>query len=541
MRRLLALAGAVCVAAAVISVPSVASADVSYLYARATIDRLDPDHLVKITVAERSSAGGLKISATLHHLDPHADPYGTVGGFRLISGTEENGTWEATYKPDVEAHPGRTFVAVTAQSGTGPAETMMTSGFMACYTASFTELSTTPSTVDIDHREVTLEGRALYQVSRETSPQPVVARTVRQYPSEGSGTVTDAEGRFRIQATASPSVTIEVLRGDSPICGYTQQTTVGVNKKATEMSASLIAPPQPIAVGTGVAVEGKILRHSDNGLVPADNMYVSAYLDRGSDTEVRLGGDMVQKDGTFRLTVSPPGAGKLSVRTSGNVFLDGSEVDLGFLDVRPPSSFTYFDASPEPVAQDDLVYGHGSLKATDKGKTIGLGEVRTQLQFSADGKTGWTSVGMGTTDRSGYLYVHAPARRDGYWRLSYDGDTTHMPSVSVPDYVDVKYRTSISSFNASPEPVKKGRTITVSGKLNRYVGAWGALGGKTVYIYFRSYGSPYRYYKGVATSDRYGKWSKGFKAVQDGTWTARYKGDGTYLPADSASDYVDVR
>lgn len=107
--------------------------------------------------------------------------------------------------------------------------------------------------------------------------------------------------------------------------------------------------------------------------------------------------------------------------------------------------------------------------------------------------------------------------------------------------MDVKYRTSISSFNASPEPVVKGWTIIVGGKLNRYVSSWGALGGKTVYVYFRPYGSKTASCMGVAGSDRYGNWEKGFKAVQDGTWTARYKGDGTYLPADSASDYVDVR
>ena len=116
-----------------------------------------------------------------------------------------------------------------------------------------------------------------------------------------------------------------------------------------------------------------------------------------------------------------------------------------------------------------------------------------------------------------------------------------QPANAYSNPITVKTGTAISSFNASPEPVVKGKTITVSGTLQRYVAAWGSLGGKTVYIYFRPYQATAWSYMGVATSDRYGRWHKGFTAGRDGTWYAKYKGSDTYLPVTTGGDYVDVR
>lgn len=200
-----------------------------------------------------------------------------------------------------------------------------------------------------------------------------------------------------------------------------------------------------------------------------------------------------------------------------------------------------FDAAPEPVAKGHEFIASGLLLRYEGNGWRGFATSSIDLEFSVDGKTGWKYVTFGSTDETGHLATNVVADRDGYWRARFIGGADHLSSVSATDYVDVKYRTSISSFNAAPEPVKKGATLTVSGKLNRYVSVWGPLGGKTVYIYFRPYGSATWSYMGVAGSDRYGKWSKGFKASRDGTWMAKYKGSDTYLPATSASDYVDVR
>lgn len=538
-RRILSLAGAACVAAAATSVSPAASADVTYLYASSSIDRLAPDHLVKLTVKARSADGVKAVHAILHYRTPQGEPYDTIDSFTLQQGTEQDGTWEAVYKPDIEAHPGQTVVEITADSNVGLSKSSMT-GFMACYTTSFSELSVTPSTVDIDHRDVTVVGRAEYQVSRDTAPQPAAGMEVGQYVN-GPKVITDADGRFTFGAVASDNVITEILPGQSPICKYAKGKILTVNTQETEISARLIAPPQPFAIGTEVAIEGTVLRRSAGGLVPADGEDVDAVMDLNTDTPVSLAGMTTDANGHFRIAFPAPRAGQLTVRAYGNVFLVKSDLSLGFLDVRLSSSVPSFDASPEPVGKGFLVTARGRVVSTDGNGTDVLAGVNAALEFSADGKSGWSRVGTAPTNQFGDFIVQAPASSDGYWRIRYDGDAAHLPSVSGSDYVDVKYQTAIKSFNASPEPVVKGKTITVSGTLQRYVSAWGPLGGKTVYLYFRPYKATAWSYMGVATSDRYGEWRKGFKAVRDGTWYAKYKGSDTYLAVTSGGDYVDVR
>lgn len=104
-----------------------------------------------------------------------------------------------------------------------------------------------------------------------------------------------------------------------------------------------------------------------------------------------------------------------------------------------------------------------------------------------------------------------------------------------------KLSPAISRFNASPEPVRKGKALTVTGQLNRRIDAWDSFPGQRVYVYFRAKGSHDWTYKGVAATDRNDLFRKGFKAGKDGTWRVIYRGNTTYLPVTSIGDYVGVR
>ncbi|MFB4316529.1 hypothetical protein [Actinomadura sp. 21ATH] len=98
------------------------------------------------------------------------------------------------------------------------------------------------------------------------------------------------------------------------------------------------------------------------------------------------------------------------------------------------------------------------------------------------------------------------------------------------------------SFNASPEPVRKGGTITVKGRLDRLVGSWKpAAAGAAVSVQFKASGSStWTTMAGIKT-DSTGWFGKTFTASKDGAWRAVYNGSSTYLGVVGPGDHVDVQ
>jgi hypothetical protein len=102
--------------------------------------------------------------------------------------------------------------------------------------------------------------------------------------------------------------------------------------------------------------------------------------------------------------------------------------------------------------------------------------------------------------------------------------------------------TAVTGFNASPEPVRKGAAITVSGTLKRKSGsAWKALPEQKVSIFFQARGSRKRVYAGYDATDAKGRFTKRFTARQDGTWSAVFTGTTALRTSQSGGDHVDVR
>jgi hypothetical protein len=104
-------------------------------------------------------------------------------------------------------------------------------------------------------------------------------------------------------------------------------------------------------------------------------------------------------------------------------------------------------------------------------------------------------------------------------------------------------RSARVTTNAAPEPVIKGRTITVTGALTRaswatrkYVG----YTGRDVALQFRPAGGSWAEVK-TATSGRSGRLSTTVKAGKDGCYRFVFGGSSTTDGATSAADCVDVR
>ncbi|MEU3983074.1 hypothetical protein AB0F77_23815 [Streptomyces sp. NPDC026672] len=98
--------------------------------------------------------------------------------------------------------------------------------------------------------------------------------------------------------------------------------------------------------------------------------------------------------------------------------------------------------------------------------------------------------------------------------------------------------------DATPEPVKKGRTITVTGRLTRAdweKGTYAGFGSQSVKLQFRKSGtSAYTTLKTIRTTST-GALRTTVTASADGYFRYTFAGTTTTAPVTSATDFVDVR
>jgi hypothetical protein len=87
------------------------------------------------------------------------------------------------------------------------------------------------------------------------------------------------------------------------------------------------------------------------------------------------------------------------------------------------------------------------------------------------------------------------------------------------------------TYDATPEPVKKGAKLTQTGQLKFDPVGYGAkygVKGMTVKFYFKATGSSTWVYKGSAVTGTNGKYSKKITATKTGLWKAVYTGGSTH-------------
>jgi GH25 family lysozyme M1 (1,4-beta-N-acetylmuramidase) len=102
--------------------------------------------------------------------------------------------------------------------------------------------------------------------------------------------------------------------------------------------------------------------------------------------------------------------------------------------------------------------------------------------------------------------------------------------------------TSLRGVNAAPEPIRKGRKVTVTGKLSwTYAGTTRPVARQQVVFYFKAKGARKWTRLGVATTGPKGGFSRRFVAKRDGWWTVTYFGSAAFAKARGYNDFVDVR
>jgi hypothetical protein len=132
----------------------------------------------------------------------------------------------------------------------------------------------------------------------------------------------------------------------------------------------------------------------------------------------------------------------------------------------------------------------------------------------------------------------------GTWHIEVFAYGKDRSVTDIDEYATTKVqRASKLSANASPEPVKKGKTITVTGALTRAnwnTGTWAGYSGQAVKLQYRpKNSSTYTTVKTVTTSST-GKLSTTVTATADGYYRYAFVGTSTTPAAKAAGDYVDV-
>ncbi|GGZ21948.1 hypothetical protein CP967_33600 [Streptomyces nitrosporeus] len=156
----------------------------------------------------------------------------------------------------------------------------------------------------------------------------------------------------------------------------------------------------------------------------------------------------------------------------------------------------------------------------------------------------------GICDFEEWLYID-PRHLDfgnedaGTWRTAarvfLAGDAHDTDDENLP--LQVKRATRVT-VNASPEPVARGKTITVSGRVTRAnwdTHTYQGYAGRTVSLQFKAAGTSSYRTVGKATSNSTGALKATVKATGPGTWRWTYYGNSTSGARSSTGDYVAVR
>ncbi|MFE1950644.1 MULTISPECIES: calcium-binding protein [Streptomyces] len=134
----------------------------------------------------------------------------------------------------------------------------------------------------------------------------------------------------------------------------------------------------------------------------------------------------------------------------------------------------------------------------------------------------------------------------GTWHLDAEAAANDQDfyTLDTSKTVRIKRYAKLTATQATPEPVVKGRTLTVTGTLTRASwdsNAYWGYAGKSVSLQFKKSGtSTYTTVKS-ATTDSAGKLKTTLTANASGTWRWKFAGSGTTSPVTATGDSVALK
>ncbi|QDY77481.1 carboxypeptidase-like regulatory domain-containing protein [Streptomyces qinzhouensis] len=245
-------------------------------------------------------------------------------------------------------------------------------------------------------------------------------------------------------------------------------------------------------------------------------------------------------DGNFTAVLTPASAvvdyPTWSVRADG--FYESGSTD-GRLEV--PREVT---VRPKiTLGSNGVIAVQGTIRTTYNTGIHASGDLPVRLEFSADKRTWKTlatqQVYVNSSEWGAFRFSSRGG--NGYYRLTTPTDGSFLGTAGAPTALS-RIATKLTTADATPEPVKKGKTLTVTGTLTERNGSgWRALSKQWVAVSFLPKGSTKWSIRGWAQTDAKGKASLKVAAAADGYWRYTYTGDARHYDTSSGTDFVDVR
>lgn len=502
----------------------------------------DPSDAGFLTVAVSSDSAITKVSADLTELHGANPATVAVTGFTLVSGTPQDGVWRSPRMSQLPSY-GSYHVTVSAQDSDGDSTSAADATTVDVEPKPvFADRSISPAVLDVEHTHVMLSGRiSLFDpITGDTSP--LAGKALSVTAENAYSTVTAADGSYaidvapRLNGENATSVPVSLSFWIANPDGTSTYVLVDSKNLPVVVSPSRIRLDHSsvqIKFGAKASSSGVVEYLYDGTWRPAKGVA----LDMGYYATATSGAG-----GRFTLTdpYMPYDDSTYTVETSRDSYLADPYLTASHtqfkVDVINRTNIcfcsSWIDEYSDLHIQGSMNGSNGKVPPNRK----------LYLQQSADGKTGWKSLGWfntksdGTFDLAGYVSVPK-----GYWRLYSAGSSDYQSGYSNSVHFN-RTATRITGFNAGPEPVRKGHTVTATGTLQRLSGTkWVAFGKQRVYILFQAKGKKSWTQLGSVKSDSHGHFTARFTAKQDGTWVGVYLASGSYVDAESYHDYVDVR
>ncbi|MFJ7266090.1 hypothetical protein ACIQV3_05365 [Streptomyces sp. NPDC099050] len=403
-------------------------------------------------------------------------------------------------------------------------------------------------TPQIEHRTVTVKADAVARDPRNDVDQPLPnGKLVLETSGAATPVATDASGHIETPFTftgteknegkyhAGVQVTLrpEGELKNSPL-GQTRDVQVLRPLASITLDTAKVTGPD----GGEAPLSGRITFKGDDGTmkpVPA-----------GTPVDTGNGRVKTGRDGRFTGQVQVDGRRSGLLTISGSAWLQSTRTSVP---VDPSTSAGFHQPVTADVSADKKVTVTGRLSRYDMPAPTNL---KVLVEFSPGGTSPWITKATVDSaapagDSTGVVTATAlPYPGPGTWRLRYAG-TPAIPAGPAAQASGPVARsmTAFPEFNATPEPVKAGQPVTVTGKLAHkqpYGAFWSKYAGQQVGVYFRASGTTTWKLMGTTTTRSDGTFTRVFTAGKDGTWKARYEQVAPdHFAAASREDFVDVQ
>lgn len=168
---------------------------------------------------------------------------------------------------------------------------------------------------------------------------------------------------------------------------------------------------------------------------------------------------------------------------------------------------------------------------------------RVYVQESADGKTGWKTLGyIGLTGDVSSLHITGPAYNPhGYWRIYSPTAPGFAGAISNTIHA-FRYATAIRGGHPSATSIRRGHTLTFTGSMwQQGTGPWTAMHGATVALMYKPAGSTRWYVATTTRTTTSGSFSLYARDTRNATWAVVYiTPDNRHIDAVGPQTYVHV-